>query len=268
VARGKRQHSRGGARIDRDSDALMIGGPNAVEAALSGQSQGGQTGVFRVFLESGAPTRAQALATAAREAGIPVSSAGKGECDVMTGVRCQGIAAEIRFGYADLDDILAASPRLILFLDEIADPHNLGAIIRSAEAAGASAVVIPARRAAQVNATVMRVSAGAAVFLPVCRVTNLVRALSMARSSGFRALGLDQEGSRSLADALDVREPIALVIGSEGEGIRRLVRETCDELVGIPMRGRVESLNASVAAGVAVFTALAAMDRFDTTRQD
>lgn len=268
MSRGKRhQQAKGRSRVQRDVDALMIGGPNVVEAALADPSGGARIGVFRVFLEESAPPRARELAAAARAAGLPVSSAGKGECDLLAGVRCQGIAAEVRFGYADLDDILAENPQLIVFLDEIADPHNLGAIIRSAEAAGAAAVVLPARRAAQMSATVMRVSAGAAVFLPVCRVTNLVRALVMARDAGLQTLGLDQAGSSSLADAIDASRPLGLVVGSEGEGLRRLVRENCEKLVQIPMQGRVESLNASVATGVAVFTARAAFERVDTTRK-
>jgi 23S rRNA (guanosine2251-2'-O)-methyltransferase len=246
----------------------MIGGPNVIEAALAAGATGGRIGVFRIFLEEGAPPRARALAAAAREAGVAISTAGRSECDTLAGIRCQGIAAEVRFAYADLDDTLADAPRLLVFLDEIADPHNLGAIIRTAEAAGAGAVVIPARRAAQVNATVMRVSAGAAVFLPICRVTNLVRGLAMARDAGYRALGLDGESPRLLAEGLAGARSLALVVGSEGEGLRRLVRETCDELVRIPMHGRVESLNASVAAGVALFAAEAALSRVDTSRKD
>jgi 23S rRNA (guanosine2251-2'-O)-methyltransferase len=176
----------------------------------------------------------------------------------MAGARCQGVAAEIAYAYADLDDILAR-PGLVVFLDSIADPHNLGAVLRTAEAAGASAAVIPERRAAQVNATVMRVSAGAAVFLPVARVTNLGRSLQRAKEAGFWILGLDAEGTAVVPRAGDdprTGDRIGLVIGAEGEGMHRLVAEHCDELARLPMRGRVESLNASVAAGLAIYRLL------------
>ena len=130
---------------------------------------------------------------------------------------------------------------------------------RTAEAAGASAAVIPERRAAQVTATVMRVSAGAAVFLPVARVTNLGRSVQRAKEAGFWIIGLDAEGKQVVPRAGDdprLGDRIGLVIGAEGEGMHRLVAEYCDELARLPMRGRVESLNASVAAGLAIYRLL------------
>jgi len=262
---------------NRDTERVLVAGPNAVEAVLDaisrrGRNQGGAgatsladadrlpnvASVYRVYLEETAGGRSQRLAARAHEVKVPVSMTGKGECDKMAGARCQGVAAEIAYAYADLDDILAR-PGLVVFLDSIADPHNLGAVLRTAEAAGASAAVIPERRAAQVNATVMRVSAGAAVFLPVARVTNLGRSLQRAKEAGFWILGLDAEGTAVVPRAGDdprTGDRIGLVIGAEGEGMHRLVAEHCDELARLPMRGRVESLNASVAAGLAIYRLL------------
>lgn len=233
-----------------------MGGPNVIEAALQvAATTTGRLHIFRILLEEGASNRARALAMEGRDAGLPVSNAGPGECDHLAGVRCQGIAAEIRFSYSEFEEVLEKDPQLIVFLDEILDPHNLGAILRSAEAAGAGAVVIPARRAAQMNATVMRVSAGAGAFLPLCRVSNLVRAMESASSAGYRLLGLHHEGEEVLNSDLAAPHLLTgLVVGGEGDGLRRLVRERCDSLVRIEMRGHVESLNASVAAAVAVFT--------------
>ncbi len=238
---------------------MEIGGPNAVEASLAAAAASEQGGaVHRVLLEEGAGRRAEALASRARALGIPVSAMGRGECDRLVGVRCQGIAADISYGYGELGDLLAAPSGLVVFLDEIADPHNLGALIRTAEAAGALGVVVPARRAAAVNATVMRISAGAAVYLPVCRVSNLARALQEARDAGFWLFGLDHRASGCLASGYSGagREKMGLVVGSEGQGLRRLVAEACDELVRLPMRGRVDSLNASVAGALAIYRVL------------
>lgn len=258
----------------RDTERIVVAGPNAVEAVLesaaargskaagdrSASAAGTIAAVHRVFLEDTAGGRSQRLAQKAHEVGVPVSMLGKGECDRMAGARCQGVAAEVAYAYADLDTVLE-NPGLVVFLDGVADPHNLGAILRTAEAAGASAVVIPERRAAQVNGTVMRVSAGAAVFLPVARVTNLVRALQQAREAGFWIIGLAADATGSVPRAGSSDDPragdrLGLVVGGEGEGMGRLVTEHCDELARLPMRGRVESLNASVAAGLAIYRLL------------
>jgi len=216
----------------------------------------------------------------ARAAGIPVSRVPKGECDRLAGVRAQGVAAEISYAYADFDSLLAAvqdvghgqrggdglgDRRLLVFLDGVEDPHNLGAIIRTAEAAGALAVVIQGRRSAQVTPAVARASAGAAMQLPVCRVTNLVQAMRLAREAGYWLVGLDHDAAGSLSAAPgpgvggEIDGPagrialVGLVVGGEGQGLRRLVVEGCDELARLPMRGRVESLNASVAASIAIY---------------
>lgn len=264
---GRTRTTRG--HVARDADRIVVAGPNAVEAVLdavaaSRAGEGSQSptiaAVHRLYLEDTAGPRCQRLSQRAHDLSVPVSMTGKGECDRVAGARCQGIAAEVAYAYADLDDLLD-KPGLIVFLDSVADPHNLGAVLRTAEAAGASAAVIPERRAAQVNATVMRVSAGAAVFLPVARVTNLVRALQQARDAGFWIIGLAAEGESLVPRAGTPDDPragdrLGLVLGGEGEGMHRLVTEHCDEIARLPMRGRVESLNASVAAGLAIYRLL------------
>jgi 23S rRNA (guanosine2251-2'-O)-methyltransferase len=157
------------------------------------------------------------------------------------------------YNYAHPDDLLAAArdtpPALLVALDNISDPRNLGAIVRSVAAFGGHGVLIPQRRSASVTAVAWRTSAGAAARLRVARAPNLTRALTNWAESGLRVIGLDADGDTALDD-LDGTDPLVVVVGSEGKGLSRLVRQTCDEVVSIPMAGRTESLNASVAAGV------------------
>jgi 23S rRNA (guanosine2251-2'-O)-methyltransferase len=243
--------------------ALTVAGPHAVLAALENPES-----VERVFLDAEAHgARADAVRAAAERAGVPISKAGRGECDRLSGVRAQGFAARIEFAYADIDDLIAAPAGLILFLDGVEDPQNFGAIVRTAEAAGCLGVVIPGRRTADVTAAAVRASAGAALQLPIARPVNLAGAIHKARDAGFWAIGLDHEAERVLEpQATGARS--ALVVGGEGRGLGRLVRETCDELARIPMRGKVESLNASAATAVAIYRAQANVlfgsDRIDT----
>lgn len=143
---------------------------------------------------------------------------------------------------------------LLLILDGVTDPHNLGACLRTADAAGAHAVLIPKDRAAAVGGVVRKVAAGAAEFVPVASVTNLARAIDMLKQHGIWVVGTDEEAPQTLYSA-DLKRPLALVLGAEGTGMRRLTRERCDFLVRIPMAGHVQSLNVSVAAGVALFEA-------------
>jgi 23S rRNA (guanosine2251-2'-O)-methyltransferase len=143
---------------------------------------------------------------------------------------------------------------LLLILDGVTDPHNLGACLRTADAAGAHAVLIPKDRAAAVDGVVRKVAAGAAEFVPVASVTNLARAIDLLKERGIWVVGTDGEAPQTLY-AADLKRPLALVLGAEGTGMRRLTRERCDFLVRIPMAGQVESLNVSVAAGVALFEA-------------
>jgi 23S rRNA (guanosine2251-2'-O)-methyltransferase len=153
---------------------------------------------------------------------------------------------------ASLGDL--AEDALLLILDGVTDPHNLGACLRTADAAGAHALIIPRDRSASVDGIVRKVAAGAAEFLPVASVTNLARTLGRLKERGIWVVGTDQDAPQSI-HAADLKRPLALVLGAEGSGMRRLTRERCDYLVRIPMAGSVGSLNVSVAAGVALFEA-------------
>lgn len=167
----------------------------------------------------------------------------------------QGVALQVpAYRYAHPDDLLlrareSGGPALLVALDNISDPRNLGAVVRSVAAFGGQGVLIPQRRSAGVTAVAWRTSAGAAARLPVARATNLTRTLKDWASRGIRVVGLDAEGTTTLDD-FDGTDPTVVVVGSEGKGLSRLVRENCDEILSIPMAGDVESLNASVAAGV------------------
>ncbi|HVQ50739.1 MAG TPA: 23S rRNA (guanosine(2251)-2'-O)-methyltransferase RlmB [Mycobacterium sp.] len=167
----------------------------------------------------------------------------------------QGVALQVPpYSYAHPDDLLAdathdSTPALLVALDNISDPRNLGAIVRSVAAFGGHGVLIPQRRSASVTAVAWRTSAGAAARVPVARVPNLTRALKSWADSGLQVIGLDADGDTTV-DELEGTGPLVLVVGSEGKGLSRLVRENCDAVVSIPMAGPTESLNASVAAGV------------------
>ncbi|AXN52437.1 putative tRNA/rRNA methyltransferase [Mycobacterium marinum] len=191
----------------------------------------------------------------AADSGIPILEVPRTDLDRMTANHLhQGIALQVPpYNYAHPDDLLAASldtpPALLVALDNISDPRNLGAIVRSVAAFGGHGVLIPQRRSASVTAVAWRTSAGAAARMPVARATNLTRALKDWADRGVRVVGLDAGGDTAIDD-LDGSDPIVVVVGSEGKGLSRLVRQTCDEVVSVPMAGPTESLNASVAAGV------------------
>jgi 23S rRNA (guanosine2251-2'-O)-methyltransferase len=205
--------------------------------------------------------RIRELKERAQQAGVHVHGVTPQALTKLVGdVAHQGAVAAVRppaaWDEGDLIDSLskAGDVPLVLVLDGITDPHNLGACLRTAEAAGVHAVMIPKDRAAPVDAVVRKVAAGAAEFVPVASVTNLARALDRLKEAGIWVVGTDGEALESLYTA-DLNRPLALVLGAEGEGMRRLTRERCDFLVRIPMAGRAESLNVSVAAGVALFEA-------------
>jgi 23S rRNA (guanosine2251-2'-O)-methyltransferase len=184
--------------------------------------------------------------------------ADRDEIDRLSGgVTHQGVVAiGPPYRYRDLDEVLDSpgdDPALLVALDEVTDPHNLGSIARTAEAVGADGVIVPGRRTVGVTPAAEKAAAGALAHLPVVRVTNLVRALADLGEHGVWSVGLDAAG-RTPVHACDLfTEPIVLVIGAEGRGLARLTRERCDLLVALPMRGRIDSLNASVAAGVALY---------------
>ena len=171
----------------------------------------------------------------------------------------QGVAArvEVLAQTSSLDDLLDSieGPPLLLVLDGVTDPHNLGACLRVADGAGAHAVIAPKDHAVGVNATVAKVASGAAETVPYFMVTNLSRTLNELKERSIWCIGTSDGTSKTIYQA-DLKTPLALVMGAEGEGMRQLTRKTCDELVGIPMRGAVESLNVSVASGVCLYEAL------------
>ena len=236
----------------------IIYGLHAVEAALKYQS----ADVLEIWLDTQRKdNRIQTIASLAKKAGVTVNRTTREMLDEQSrGQRHQGVAASVRPGKAgtekDLDTILQeqGSP-FFLILDNVQDPHNLGACLRSADAAGVHAVIVPKDRAAGLTATVRKVACGAAESVPLIQVTNLARTLKALKKQGVWLVGLAGEGTRNLYEC-DLKGPLAIVMGAEGEGLRRLTREACDFLVRIPMLGRVESLNVSVATGVSLFEAV------------
>ena len=216
--------------------------------------------VVRVLLERGKEGRrsqgADRVAHAAAQAGVRVEDVRQGELAhrSRSGVH-QGVGAELAdFRYAELDDLLAGfrGPALLLVLDGVTDPQNLGALVRSAYALGAHGVVLPKDRAAGVTPAAFKAAAGALEHCPVARVTNLSRALERMKEQGIWTVALAAEADQELS-ALDLTVPTALVLGSEGAGVRPLVRKTCDHLARIPMAGQVGSLNVAAAGAVALY---------------
>jgi 23S rRNA (guanosine2251-2'-O)-methyltransferase len=238
-----------------------IAGINAVSAAVEHDAEN----VREVLIEAGAKNpRLVEIETAARRKDIDVRRVATQALDgVVGGLRHQGVvaryAAAKTYGENDLQGLVEAAEgkALVLVLDGVQDPHNLGACLRSAAAAGATAVIFPKDKAVQVNATVRKTSAGAADSIPVIPATNLSRTLRDLQQMGVWIYGLAGEATASLY-SLDLRGNVALVLGGESDGLRRLTRENCDQLVTIPMpgAGEVESLNVSVAAGVTLFEAV------------
>ncbi len=207
------------------------------------------------------------IAQLAAAAGLSVRQALPGELERLApGAVHQGVVALAPpFPLVDLERLLAHAeasgrPPLLVAVDGVTDPHNLGSIARTAEAVGAHGLVLPDRRSAPITPVVEKSAAGALAHLPVAGVTNLVRALAELGRAGVWSLGLDGDAPGTLADHPLAAGPAILVVGAEGGGLSRLVRERCDALVRLPMHGQVGSLNASVAAGVALYTLLAARD--------
>ncbi|AKE39914.1 23S rRNA (guanosine(2251)-2'-O)-methyltransferase RlmB [Corynebacterium camporealensis] len=194
--------------------------------------------------------------TMANTRNLPILEVPRHEMDQMTGNGMhQGIGLQIPpYKYAEVQDLIARAkesgePGMFAILDNITDPRNLGAVIRSVAAFGGHGVIIPERRSASVTAVAWRTSAGTAARLPVARATNLTRTVQEFQKNGYQVVGLDAGGEHTLDTYDGGKDPVVIVIGSEGKGISRLVRENCDVIMSIPMAGQVESLNASVAAG-------------------
>ena len=201
--------------------------------------------------------RLQRVVEECRRQGVAVRFVGRAELDRMAGNNGhQGIVAVTSAKqYTELDDVVAAKRgqySLIVVLDGIEDPHNLGAILRTADAAGADGVVIPERRAVGVTGTVAKASAGASAHLPVAKVTNIARTLEDLKARNIWVVGLDERGKQPY-DSIDYNMDCAIVLGAEGKGVHDLVAKKCDFLVSIPMLGKVPSLNVSVAAGVVLY---------------
>ncbi len=233
-----------------DEDAL-VGRQPVLEMLRAGRA------AERIMIARGVEMRGVVgeIRRRADAAGIPVRVVPRAELDRLAGgANHQGVAATTgAFRYTPLDRLLRGAARTILFLDGVTDPHNVGSLIRSAECAGFGGVVLPTHRAAGVTAAARRVSAGAAEIVPVARVPNLGQALHEARRGGYWIVGLNEDAETDVW-ATDLMEPpLALVLGGEGRGLSRLVRETCDELIKIPQGGRIGSLNVAVAGAIAMF---------------
>ena len=236
----------------------QLEGRNALQEAL----RSGRT-IDKVFIADGDTDRGlQRLAAEAKDAGAVVVSVDRRKLDAMSFTHAhQGvIALAAAHAYFTVDDILeeAASrgeAPLIVICDELSDPHNLGAILRSAECAGAHGVIIPKRRSAGLTAVVAKTSAGAVSYIPVARVANIPSLLKDLKKQGVWVFGTAADGTADLYTA-DLKGPAAIVIGSEGSGMTRLVSENCDFLVSIPMKGRISSLNASAAAAILLYEAV------------
>ena len=234
----------------------LIAGRNPVaEAARAGVP------IERVFvLDKVKDDRVEEVIRLASSLGAPVFEVTRKDLDVATdGASHQGVAIEVRgYEYTPVDDLIAASVQqaghpLLVALDQVTDPHNLGAVLRSAGAFGGDGVIIPERRSAGVTTAAWKVSAGAAARVPVARATNLVRALEDCKRAGFFVVGLDGGGDAPLRGLPLADGPLVLVAGAEGTGLSRLVRQTCDQIVSIPISSAVESLNAAVATGIALY---------------
>lgn len=234
----------------------MIYGRHSVEAALAN----GRT-LNRVWINERLryDSRFLSLLDEAKSNGAVIDEVdGRRLTQITDGANHQGIVAQVAsYDYRELDDLIeqaktGAKVPVIVAADSITDPHNLGAIIRSAEALGAQGIVIPQRRAAGITATVAKVAAGALETIPVSRVVNLKRALEALKEAGFWIYGLSSEGSQPLHNVVFDR-PTVLVVGAEGDGLSLTVQQGCDVLISIPLRGQTPSLNASVATGMALY---------------
>ena len=245
-------------RVEAEENEGQIEGRNALTEAL----RSGRT-IDKVFIASGETDRAlQHLAAQAKEAGAVVVPVDRRKLDFMsTSHSHQGVIALVAAReYFSIDDILQeAADRgeapLIVICDELTDPHNLGAILRSAECAGAHGVIIPKRRSVGLTAVVAKASAGAVEYMKVARVTNINNAIEELKEKGVWIFGTAAEGSIPMYQA-DLTGPAAIVIGSEGEGMSRLVQKNCDVTVHIPMKGKITSLNASAAASILLYEAV------------
>ena len=257
VMKEKRSDSRPARQTHEEADGIIEGRNAVIEALRAG------TNIDKIFIMKGEVDSALGhIASTARKQGIVVADADKNKLDKMSRTHAhQGViaVASVR-EYVSVEDILQIArdkgeQPLIVVCDELSDPHNLGAVIRTAECAGAHGVVIPKRRSAGLTAVVAKTSAGAVSHLPVARVANLPSLLKDLKKEGLWIFGTAADGTTSLYDA-DLKGPAVIVIGSEGDGMGRLVTENCDFLVSIPMKGKINPLNASAAAAILLYEAV------------
>ncbi len=259
AARAAENHGRGKVAGNRrkagdgETPETVLGRNPVVECLRAGVP----ATALQVAIGMGADERVAEAVQLAADAGISILEVQRGELDRMAGGALhQGLALTVPpYAYAHPDELLeiaaeSRAPGLIVALDGVTDPRNLGAVVRSVGAFGGHGVVVPQRRAAGMTAVAWRTSAGVAARLPVARATNLTRTLQEFAQAGYMIAGLDAEGTVSLDEFDMARDPLVIVIGSEGKGLSRLVKQTCDVTLSIPMAGPVESLNASVAGGV------------------
>ena len=233
--------------------SLWLGGYHAAAEKLKA---GGAVRELLIQTDS----RNEDLEALAVAAGVPIRYLPKEELDRYCPDRHQGVVAVAEgYTYAGVDEILAAAAEkgespFVVLLDQITDPHNLGAIIRTAHQAGCHGVIVPERRSAPLNETVAKTSAGAIEYLPVAQVTNLNQTIDYLKKQGLWIAGADMDGQ--MMYQADLKGALGLVIGSEGDGLSRLTREKCDFIVSVPMFGKIDSLNASVSAGVLLYEAV------------
>ena len=247
---------RRGKRDELDFDDLIYGIHAVREALEAGEA----LRLVRVAIDRTKDAPLRALLALAKEQNVPVRFERRAFFERLPFKSHQGVVAIAPpFPYVTLDEIIRRRPagsRLIVLLDHLTDPHNVGAIVRTAEAAGAAGLVLPSRRSAGINATVRKAAAGAAAHLPIARVSNLADAIRVLKKAGIWVVGADASPEAAELWEADLDRDLALVIGAEGSGLSPLIKRECDYLIRIPMRGRVASLNASVAAAVLLYEAV------------
>ncbi|WP_240548463.1 23S rRNA (guanosine(2251)-2'-O)-methyltransferase RlmB [Paenibacillus lignilyticus] len=244
--------------VEEDTQEWIAGKHPVMEALRSGRE------INKIWVAEQAQKAAQPIMLEAKKAGLVVQIVDKRKLDQMVeGVPHQGVVAQAAaYRYYEIDELLARAKEsgelpFFLLLDEIEDPHNLGSILRTAECTGVHGVIIPKRRSASLTATVSKTSAGAVEYMPVARITNMAQTIDKLKEAGVWVAGADVGAKQDVySSSTKFDMPLAIVIGNEAKGIGRLIREKCDFLIKLPMNGQLNSLNASVAAGVLMYEVL------------
>lgn len=227
---------------------MYIYGKNVVKEAIEKKEKITKAIIYKKFSD-------EYLISSLQKLNIPIKYVEKFELDKLVNGMHQGIIVNVPdYEYADIDDFIHKENSFVIILDHLEDPHNLGAIIRTCEAAGVDGIIIPKDRSVEVNATVIKVSTGAISNMNIARVTNLSRTIEELKKDGFWIVGTDMNGTSY--DEIDYKGKIAIVIGNEGSGMSRIVKESCDFIASIPMIGTTNSLNASVATGIMIYEAV------------